>query len=75
MWAVCSTTINKSIKINKTVAALKNNHGANITRYWPPSHCDTGGGQKVTAPPPYGRWARVPGGREEEQTYFLVGNN
>ena len=35
----------------------------------------TGGGQKVTAPPPYGRWARVPGGREEEQTYFLVGNN
>ena len=31
--------------------------------------------QKVTAPPPYGRWARVPGGLEEEQTYFLVGNN
>ena len=39
MWAVCSTTITKSIKINKTVAALKNNHCANITRYWPPAHC------------------------------------
>ena len=32
-------TITKSIEINKKVAALKNNHGANITRYWPPAHC------------------------------------
>ena len=41
----------------------------------PTGRTGVGGGQKVTAPPPYGRWARVPGGRAEEQTYFLVGNN
>ena len=35
----------------------------------------TGGGQKVTAPPPYGRSARVHGVRVEEQGYFLGGNN
>ena len=29
----------------------------------------------MTAPPPYGRSPRVPGPWEEEQTYFLVGNN
>ena len=41
----------------------------------PPSHQPYGRGQNEAAPPPYGRWARVPGGWAEEQTYFLVGNN
>ena len=39
------------------------------------SSSHTGRGQKVTAPPPYGRSAHVHGVREEEQGYFLGGNN
>ena len=41
----------------------------------PPTHQPHGRGQNEAGPPPYGRWARVPGGWAEEQTYFLVGNN
>ena len=41
----------------------------------PPAHQPYERGQKEAAPPPYGWWARVPGGWAEEQTYFLVGNN
>ena len=40
-----------------------------------PHSSRTGRGQKVTAPPPYGRSARVHGVRVEEQGYFLGGNN
>ena len=36
-----------------------------------PHSSHMGGGQKVTAPPPYGRSARTPGVREEEQTYYI----
>ena len=41
----------------------------------PSAHQPYGRGQNEAAPPPYGWWARVPGGWAEEQTYFLVGNN
>ena len=34
-----------------------------------------GGGQKVTAAPPHGRSALLCGVREEQQGYFLGGNN
>ena len=40
-----------------------------------PHSSRVGRGQKVTAPPPHGRSAHVHGVREEEQGYFLGGNN
>ena len=40
-----------------------------------PVPAQEGWGQKVHADPPYSRWPLTHGGREDEQGWFLVGNN